>query len=683
MDEQDDDAYYRELLAEEWDDPSAVDNRAIKEQLEIDKTNFSPFVVSGVPGEIRPDEDNISEEEDLQLLAIEMERAMEGLNIDDSDSSEDSVASMEVDQIDQIDPVDLSNHYNCCIHRCLLKLPADDLRKYVVDVRKLKESEKRQLLHPLIACCVKSDTVESTRKRRKRHEDLDNSNYVADVGVEAAPDRNRVAYEYKVMGKVLCKISFCFLFCIGHTMLDNIQKDINRGQIFATQSRRGLHRLGFQSNNTTSVLLYLDWYAREYGYPCPCGRGSKRDKPVIYLPAGLMKKDVYQSYFDTVSDLNTTPMLYKSFCNVWFTKANTIRIRLPKTDICDTCCALRTLRDYETMATHLSRAKLQRSSYNDSINLSKLWLEQGHPNRCVQLTFDYAERVLLPLFKDTPKSIFYKVGRKMDLFGIGNNTTSVQHNYVLPEGSWPGDKTINSLCSMIYERIVDEHSQKEIIKFMADNCAGQNKNKYMLWWMAYMSFALYSTLPSLQCMQLKFLVAGHTKNFCDACFGLCKRSIKGQEVFTPKQLVAKYEGSATCNKVVTASKVVWYDWKEFLSQFFSGTVARMNSFYEFEFYNEKPGYVKYKEFYDSPTWSEINLLKEGVNPNNVAFPTGDFKPLDKFIVEPETYLLSNKIITKKHGPDMTREQYLREQVTSHWFIGDKEPLKEDYFGNGD
>ena len=46
-----DDNAYKELIEEEWNDPSADDCEDIREQIEIDKTNFSPFVVIGGPDE--------------------------------------------------------------------------------------------------------------------------------------------------------------------------------------------------------------------------------------------------------------------------------------------------------------------------------------------------------------------------------------------------------------------------------------------------------------------------------------------------------------------------------------------------------------------------------------------------------------------------------------------------------
>ena len=52
---------------------------------------------------------------------------------------------------------------------------------------------------------------------------------------------------------------------------------------------------------------------------------------------------------------------------------------------------------------------------------------------------------------------------------------------------------------------------------------------------------------------------------------------------------------------MTTSKVVWYDWKSFLSQFFSGAVRDISLQHEFEFHRDQPGVVKYKELFEMPS----------------------------------------------------------------------------------
>ena len=72
---------YKELIEEEWNDPSAVDCEDIREQLEIDKTNFRPFVVWDGSDDDDDDDDDEEEEEeeeeeeddDIELLAMELE----------------------------------------------------------------------------------------------------------------------------------------------------------------------------------------------------------------------------------------------------------------------------------------------------------------------------------------------------------------------------------------------------------------------------------------------------------------------------------------------------------------------------------------------------------------------------------------------------------------------------------
>ena len=87
------------------------------------------------------------------------------------------------------------------------------------------------------------------------------------------------------------------------------------------------------------------------------------------------------------------------------------------------------------------------------------------------------------------------------------------------------------------------HSNKRSLKFMADNCQGQYKNKFMVWWMVY----LLAVSPTVSEIELRFLMADHSKNFCDACFGMCKRSIRQQTVLTPDTLMRHFAALAKCN----------------------------------------------------------------------------------------------------------------------------------------
>ena len=159
-----------------------------------------------------------------------------------------------------------------------------------------------------------------------------------------------------------------------------------------------------------------------------------------------------------------------------------------------------------------------------------------------------------------------------------------------------------------------------------------------------------------------------TKNFCDACFGLCKRSLKAKDVLTPKDVFEVYTASAKCNQVELADNVVWYDWKAFLGQFFNKQVPRMSAMHNFEFRPGSPGVGFFKEYDDTPYWTPSSLFADGVTANIVRNPTGDYRPLSDFMVNADTYAPMDKIV--KPDPATTRRQYLHMKVIYDLLTGD-------------
>ena len=184
---------------------------------------------------------------------------------------------------------------------------------------------------------------------------------------------------------------------------------------------------------------------------------------------------------------------------------------------------------------------------------------------------------------------------------------------------------------MIYHNVFEKRIDKSTLLFMADNCPGQNKNMFMIWFMSYLSIVR----PHTTLICLRFLVAGHTKNFCDSCFGLCKRSTKGKDILSPRDVVTNYANSGKCNRVVRTdnSGLVWYDWKKFLGQLYKGVIQGISLMHEFEFRTNSPGIVFYKEYVDSPAWKQTSLFKQGVTEDYIKTPDGlVYQSLDKFIV---------------------------------------------------
>ena len=72
-----------------------------------------------------------------------------------------------------------------------------------------------------------------------------------------------------------------------------------------------------------------------------------------------------------------------------------------------------------------------------------------------------------------------------------------------------------------------------LVLVVADNCSGQNKNKTMIKFCAWLVEAGW-----IKKVTLLFLVKGHTKNDCDKKFNLLKQGTNGKDIWTDVQLDA-------------------------------------------------------------------------------------------------------------------------------------------------
>ena len=227
-------------------------------------------------------------------------------------------------------------------------------------------------------------------------------------------------------------------------------------------------------------------------------------------------------------------------------------------------------RDQLQLDRHLALS--ERQAFKDRIEFCRNNPGSAH------ISFDYAQKILLPLICDQPGPLYYITGLKMDLFGIADNVSNIQYNFALPEGWWPMNKTAEPIFSMLFFFITTKLQHVKQLKSIADNCCGQNKNRFNIW-----GLAAFAIILDIDTIELSSLIVGHTKNFCDACFGLVKRSLKGKDVLTPGDIVSLAKISAKCNRVHIADEVPWYEWKLYLQQFFDKSVPNLLGYQHFRF----------------------------------------------------------------------------------------------------
>ena len=133
------------------------------------------------------------------------------------------------------------------------------------------------------------------------------------------------------------------------------------------------------------------------------------------------------------------------------------------------------------------------------------------------------------------------------------------------------DKGSNLVINLLHH-FFGQHSLMEAsVNLHCDNCSGQNKNRFLIWYM------LWRVINSHHhSITLNFLLTGHTKFAPDWCFGLLKKRYRVTDVSSLDELCDVVRASSLTNLNVPqlvgkedgSQFVPQYDWHSFLGPYF-------------------------------------------------------------------------------------------------------------------
>ena len=117
----------------------------------------------------------------------------------------------------------------------------------------------------------------------------------------------------------------------------------------------------------------------------------------------------------------------------------------------------------------------------------------------------------------------------------------LQVNYLIDEAVNTG-KGANNIISMLHHFLQTHNLGETQLHLHADNCSGQNKNRFVMQYLAWrVLVGLNETIT------LSFLVVGHTKFSPDWCFGLFKQAYRRAKIGCLEDIVKVVESSAVVN----------------------------------------------------------------------------------------------------------------------------------------
>lgn len=280
-----------------------------------------------------------------------------------------------------------------------------------------------------------------------------------------------------------------------------------------------------------------------------------------YIDGNKFITDLHRDYVALCKEKNTPFCKYLVFYRIFTQEFNIFRFK-PKNDLCEECVSYENATDdekekrKEEYDEHLKEKDLARvEKMNDKEYCTKT-------SNLIVAVYDLEAVFQIPNGKVSV--FYYKSKLNVFNFTIYNICSRDANCFVWHEGI--GHRGVNELGTCVYRFLKEKANQEESIDviFYSDNCAGQQKNKFM--------FSLYiHAVRSLNINSIthKFLIKGHTQNEGDSVHSTIENEVKKQlrcgPIYTPDPFITCIRGAKKRGSPYTVTEMShedFYDLKQ-------------------------------------------------------------------------------------------------------------------------
>ncbi|MCP4055355.1 MAG: hypothetical protein GY739_20405 [Mesoflavibacter sp.] len=303
------------------------------------------------------------------------------------------------------------------------------------------------------------------------------------------------------------------------------------------------------------------------------------------------------------------------------------------------------------LPAHQKSYQGERALYNSERKHAKLHRKEFRKGKrtvdeCIEhISMDYGQSIAVPHTADQLGGTFYLRMSDFLLFGIFSVLENIHLCYTYDERE--AAKGADVVISFLHDFLANRKIKTPDIRIHADNCRGQNKNKYVMWYLVWQV-----STGRLKRAEIWFMIKGHTHFIADSGIRHTKRELRRSDVFCQSHQAEVINRSAKTDKakVVTGNDV--YDWKKGLSRYFEA-FAGISEFQHFVTDCSEPGWIWAKYGADDDTWKKRKLLKSDSDLN-----LDEFKSLTKNLF---TVGFKGGKIEKEKGLFEKLRQYVKDE----------------------
>lgn len=444
------------------------------------------------------------------------------------------------------------------------------------------------------------DILPIARRRHGTYEEAENSRRQATISYRL-PDGEGDFIK-------VCKKTFLNIFGVSPQKITNIVRKKKSGDIVFKDNRGGPFKFKFTDSDRKLVKAHIDSFPREEGHYCR----SKSEKE--YLSSDLNMSRLFASFKDKHPNSIVSQKFYRK---VFLKDCPKLSFRRPRVDTCKKC-------DYLHMETKVrdiilaNKAKKllelhHRKSENALNALKKDTIDSTMPNSSVcSLVIDLQK--VFPLPKLVHSDMYYLRQLSCYNFNLHINDTNDAIMCIWHEGQ--SGRGGNQMASCIIQALNTGmlSSIKPNLVIWSDNCAGQIKNRMLVFLYIYL---VASGL--FQSIEHKFLVPGHSFSAADRDFAIIEKRAKVSKMQTVQDVQNVIRTARTSRPFRVLSMDRFFDFEEAASKYINTKNIRISQLSCLKIDKNNPGFVLCKQnFNELCEWEKFYVLKKNISIKDVA-----------------------------------------------------------------
>ncbi|CAI6357776.1 unnamed protein product [Macrosiphum euphorbiae] len=288
-----------------------------------------------------------------------------------------------------------------------------------------------------------------------------------------------------------------------------------------------------QTEMRDSVILHVMPFPREESHYTR----NKNNKE--FLSPDLNISRLHKAYKIQNPDSNVSLQFYRRTFLKYFP---TLSFRRPRTDTCMTCDRLHMIgKDIRIVGLNAIKEKelhLRKADKAKTMMYYNMKDAQEPNSDMLVLCMDLEKVLFVPRL--THCQMYYS--RQLSVYNLYLHVGDTRKSYMCVRHEGVVSRGANEICSSFLKVVTSRITTKKNIQMWCDNCAGQNKNKMLVFVMFYL--VATGWFESIECL---FLVSGHSFMPCDQDFAMIEKRKKRVSSMVPSELKEMIEASKLNN----------------------------------------------------------------------------------------------------------------------------------------